>query len=181
MIGRPVSRNVSRTVRSPIVGYSLAAVVSAAAVLAITAIAGWSARVEFVVAAALAAALILLALQQLGESIDTTAWPRQRASDADGSSTEFVEDRVVFLETRLVLSTKDARVFTARVQPVLAEIVHHQLHRHQGIDAEQSPDLARQAAGDELWRLVSEDRVEPVTHRELVDAVNQIERLSNRD
>ncbi len=167
--------------RSPAVVYSVAAVLVAAVVLLVTALAGWSARVEFVVGVALVAALTLLAVQQLGESLDTTAWPRRRRKDADTSSLEFTEDRVIFLETRLVLSTKDSRVFTTRVQPALAEIARHQLRRHCGIDAQQHPDLARETAGESLWRFVTEERVEPVTREELVEAVNQIERLSKRD
>jgi hypothetical protein len=170
-----------RTLRSPPVVYTAAAVLVATAVVAVTALAGWSARVEFVVGVALVAAFTLLAVQQLGESLDTTAWPRRRPEDADGSATEFTEDRVIFLETRLVLSTKDARVFRTRVQPALVEILRHQLRRHHGIDAQQRPDLAKEAAGEPLWRLVTQERDEPVTHDDLVEAVSQIERLSTRD
>lgn len=170
-----------RTLRNPVVGYAFAGVAAAAAVVLVAAMAGWSARVELVVGVALVLALSLMALQQLGESLDTTTWPRIRAENPDDVSTEFTEDRVIFLETRLVLSTKDARVFKTRVQPVLAEIVRHQLRRHRGIDAERRPGLAREAAGEPLWRLVTEERHEPPTAQELVNAVDQIERLAIRD
>ena len=169
-----------RTLRSPVVVCSSAAVLVTTAVLAVTALAGWSARVAFVLGVALVVAFALAALQQLGESLDTTARPRRRRDDAERSDAEFTEDRVIFLETRLKLSTKDARVFKTRVQPLLGEIVHHQLLRHHGIDAERCADLARETAGEPLWRLVTEEREEPVTHQELVEAVNQIERLSAR-
>jgi len=169
---------LGRALRSQVVIVSLTGVLAALAVLVVTELSGWSARTEYVVVVALVGALTLLALAQLGESLDTTTWPRRRPEFASSTSTDLTEDRVIFLETRLVLSTQDARVFKTRVQPLLAEIVRHELRRHHGIDAQQSPGLARQIAGEPLWRLVTEVRDEPITREELVDAIDRIERLS---
>ena len=113
--------------------------------------AGWTPRVEVIIALAVAVAVASVAVRQLGDSTEVLRWPRRRPTVA---AEEGADARVGFLEHSLRRSGEDDTAFAMRVRPVLVAVSTHRLRRA-GVDIDTEPDAARQLLGDDAWDVLT--------------------------
>lgn len=155
-----------------------AAIAGAAAGVAVAvgaAMVGWSARLEVLVVAGAAVALVVLAMRIVFTRVDVEPWLMPRGAD---EYAYIPEDRVAFFERRLEICVSDARIFEARIQPVLRQLTFDALRRYHGIDPERQPGPASATAGQGLWALIVDPPLAPPTAKQLVDAIDRLERLA---
>lgn len=153
-------------------------VLAALAVTAVTLLAivtaGWSPRVEYVLAVAFALVLAVVAIRRLMGSVSPPSWPSplvRRAAPAG------VDPRIGVIESSLRHGLDDAGVCRRRVQPMLVELAIHRLARHRGIGLVEDPDAARRMLGDEPFRFLTEVVEDPPAAATLAQTVMAVERL----
>jgi hypothetical protein len=152
----------------------LAAVVAAALTMVVIVAAGWSPRVEYVLAVASVAVVVAIALRRMLDAVAGPVWPSpvptRRAPAA-------VDPRVNVIETALRRGTDDAGVCRRRLQPMLLDLAIHRLSRHRGVGLVEDPAEARRMLGDEPFHVLSDVVEVPVTPGALARTVDAIERL----
>jgi hypothetical protein len=156
------------------VGALAAAVALAAATMLVIVAAGWSPRVEYVLAVACVAVVALVALRRLLATVAAPVWPspvpvpRERAAS---------DPRITSIETALRRGTEDAGICRRRVQPLLLDLAIHRLGRHRGVGLVEDPEEARLVLGDEPFHFLSDVVDGPTTAATLARTVDAIERL----
>lgn len=159
--------------RNAVVG-AVAAIGLATATMLVIVAAGWSPRVEYVLAAAGGAAVAAVALRRLLEAVAAPAWPSPMAVRHDPTG---VDPRVASIETSLRRGTEDAGICRRRVQPLLLDLAIHRLARHRGVGLVEDPDAAREVLGEEPFRFLGAVVEAPTTAATIARTVEAIERL----
>ena len=146
----------------------------AAIVLLVIVAAGWSPRVEYVLAIAVTIALTVVAIRRLMGSVAPPSWPSRMAWRRPRAG---VDPRIGQIETTLRRGTQDAGVCRRRMQPMLVELAIHRLSRHHGVGLVGDPDEARRLLGDESFRFLTEVVEGPPSMAELDRTVTALEQL----
>jgi hypothetical protein len=143
-------------------------------VLVVVALAGWTPRVEYVLALAAVAAVTTVALRRVGASMVEAMWPLPFPPEP---VTPGVDTRVGALESLVRRSAEDPAIFERRLQPLLADVVAHRLRREHGVDLDADPADARRLLGDEAWTLLTEVPRRHVSPSRLARTVTAIEQV----
>lgn len=159
--------------RTLVVGL-VSAVALAAAVMLVIVAAGWSPRVEYLLAVSGAVVASGLALRRMADTVAPPAWPSPVAVRRDPPA---ADPRVASIETTLRRGTEDAGICRRRVQPLLVDLAIHRLSRHRGVGLVEDPEQARHVLGDEPFHFLSEVVEEPTTAATIARTVDAIERL----
>ena len=161
---------MNRTLVVAVVG----AVALAASVMMVIVAAGWSPRVEYLLAVSGAVVVSGLALRRMADSIAPPTWPSPVAVRRDPPG---ADPRVAGIEAMLRRGTEDAGVCRRRVQPLLVDLAIHRLSRHRGVGLVADPEQARRLLGDEPFHFLSEVVDRPATAATIARTVDAIERL----
>ncbi len=150
------------------------AVVTAALVLLVIVAAGWTPRVEYVLALAVGAAACTVALRGLRADVAQPSWPPAVLPRAEPGG---VDPRIATIETSLRRGAEDQGVCRRRVQPLLFDLATHRLRYRRGIELIEEPEAAAVLLGDEPFRFLTEVVVGPAAPATLQRTVTAIEQL----
>jgi hypothetical protein len=146
---------------------------AALAMLAIVA-AGWSQRVEYVMAVSGLLVAVTIALRRLLATVAPPPWP----SPVPARRGPAVADpRTSSIESTLRRATDDAGICRRRAQPLLLDLAIHRLSRHRGVGLVEDPEEARRVLGDDAFHFLSDVVEGPTTAATLAQTVDAIERL----
>ena len=133
---------------------------------------GWTPRVEYFLAVAVAAAVASTAVRVINESVEPAVW-----SDIRPPHVEVAADaRITFLEHSLRRSGETDPAFALRVRPILLTVACHRLRRA-GVDPDEDPAAASQRLGEDAWAVLTGPVDERISQRRLVHTVERIEQL----
>lgn len=165
------------------VQHLLLAVAGSLVLVAAFALAGTQPRPLWFVAMGLAIGFGSLALRLIAPQVLESSWPARYDEKLTARRGRNSDNRTQFLATWVQESDRERRAgegsltFTRRIRPLLLELTTDRLvHRH-GIDPELEPERAREAAGDQLWDLISGTEARTATFAEIELAVQTIEKL----
>jgi hypothetical protein len=133
---------------------------------------GWTPRVEYFLALAVATAVASTAVRMINESVEPAIWSDPRPPRVEVAA----DTRVTFLEHSLRRSGETDSAFALRVRPILLTVARHRLRRA-GVDPDEDPAAARQRLGDDAWAVLTGAVDERISHRRLVHTVERIEQL----
>lgn len=136
--------------------------------------AGWTPRVEYVLAVAFVVVVVLASLRRLSRVLADPSWPGPRSMPMEPGG---VDPRLGAIETALHRSTEAVGTCRRRVQPLLVELAIHRLGRHRDVGLVEDPDAARDLLGDEAFQFLTTVIEEPPTAATLTHTVEAIERL----
>ena len=157
-----------------VVRHVAVSLVCAVAVMVLTVVAGWSPSVGYLLALAVVAAVATAALRRLGDSTTEALWPLPFPPEPAPTG---VDPQLSPLAALLRRGAEDPAVFRNRLQPLLAELAAHRLHRGYGVYLVTEAEAAQQLLGDDVWRLLTELADGPVRPAAIEQAVTAIERL----
>ena len=125
--------------------------------------------------------------------VAAAAWILRRAASATASTPEIFErtlrtapvERTELpgfraIDTAVRMAVANAFGVETMLKPRLRELVAWRLHRDRGIDLVEQPGRAREAAGEELWRLIDVSAVRPSNNApgvKLADLTAAVDRL----
>lgn len=147
--------------------------VAVAVMLGIVA-AGWSPRVEYVLAIAATIAIIVVAVRRMIARVAPPCWP-SRALNRRASPG--VDPRIGAIETIVRRGTQDAGVGRRRLQPMLVELAIHRLSRRRGVGLVEDPAAARRMLGDDAFRFLTEVVEEAPSPAQVARTVTAVEQL----
>lgn len=150
------------------------AIAVAAAFLLAVVLAGWTPRVELVLAIAVTLALGVVAVRRLMRSVAPPSWP---STTAPRPLPAGADPRIGLIESTVRNGTQDAGVCRRRLQPLLVELAIHRLSRHGGVGLVEDPAAARRLLGDEPFRFLTEVVDAPPSAQELARTVTALEQL----
>ena len=156
-------------VRAVIVALALAG-----AAMAIIVLAGWSPRVEYVLAVAIVAVLMVVALQRVLAASAGPVWPSPVLRPRDPPA---ADPRIGTIETMLRRGTEDVGICRRRTQPMLLDLAIHRLSRHRGVGLVEDPEEAHRMLGDEPYHFLSDVVETPTTSATVARTVAAIEQL----
>lgn len=159
-----------RDVWRPLAGALALAVLAVVVIVA----AGWSPRVEYVLAVAIVVVVVGTAVRRLLAVVAPPAWPTVAPVRRDPPG---ADPRISAIEVALRRGTEDAGICRRRVQPLLLDLAIHRLGRHRGVGLVEEPEEARRLLGDGPFHFLSEVVDEPTTAATLNRTVEAIERL----
>jgi hypothetical protein len=152
----------------------VAAILVAALTMVVIVAAGWSPRVEYVLAVACVAVVVVIALRRMLDVVAGPVWPSPVPTRRPPAA---VDPRVSAIETALRRGAEDAGVCRRRVQPLLLDLAIHRLSRHRGVGLVEDPEEARRMLGDEPFHVLSDVVEAPLPPGALARTVDAIERL----
>lgn len=136
--------------------------------------AGWSPRVEYVLALAVVAAVVTTAVRRSTRVLAAPIWT---LAEPIGSERPGVDPRIATIETVLRRGVEDAGMCRRRVQPLLFDLATHRLRRDRNIELIEDPDTARELLGDEVFHFLTDVVDRPASPALIRTTVAAIERL----
>jgi len=155
-----------------LVKYLVVCVLAAVVVIVGLVAVGWTPRVEYFLALAVAVAVASTAVRTINDSIEPATWSVVRPPHAEVAS----DSRITFLEHSLRRSGESDAAFALRVRPILLAVVSHRLRRA-GVDLDDEPAAAKQRLGDDAWAALMGPDDQRMSLRRLQRTVERIEQL----
>ncbi len=168
-----MTARVVRSVRTT-AWVAVGAIVAATVALLGIVAAGWSPRVPYVLALAVAGAVSVAAVWRVAAAVSPPTWPLLESPTVERAG---LDPRVATIETALRRGVQDETECRLRVQPMLFDLATHRLRHNRGIDLLEQPDRARVALGDDAFRFITDVVSEPVSPAVLSRTVAAIEQL----